>query len=268
MIQSVIQLDRLLRGDATRLDTLRSDGIRFPVVGLTTLVVGLGAIYGACMGLYAVAGEQGSGASMQVFASAARVPLLFVLTLGVTLPSLYVFNALLGSRLTFGPLLRLMVGAMGVTMAVLASIGPIVAFFSVSTTSYPFMVLLNVLVFAVSGLLGLLFLKQTLNRLTEAAFPPAPAVLPQAPTQDDVESPPVPFALASGALDRSAHAALGRHTRKVFAIWMIVFGLVGGQMAWILRPFLGSPGKPFTWFRERGSNFFEAVWNSFQSLFA
>ncbi len=47
-------------------------------------------------------------------------------------------------------------------------LGPIVAFFSLSTTSHPFMVLLNVVVFAVSGILGLAFLVQTLHRLSVA----------------------------------------------------------------------------------------------------
>ena len=35
----------------------------------------------------------------QLFASAVKVPALFFLTLAVTFPSLYVFNALVGSRL-------------------------------------------------------------------------------------------------------------------------------------------------------------------------
>ena len=98
-----------------------------------------------------------------------KVPALFFLTLIVTLPSLYVFNALVGSRLTLSTVIRLLVAALGVMLAVLASLGPIVAFFSVSTTSYPFMVLLNVVVFAASGFLGLAFLLQTLHRLSLAA---------------------------------------------------------------------------------------------------
>ena len=93
-----------------------------------------------------------------------KVPALFFLTLVVTFPSLYVFNALVGSRLALGSVLRLLVAALAVMVAVLSSLGPIVAFFSVSTTSYPFMVLLNVVVFGVSGVLGLIFLLQTLQR--------------------------------------------------------------------------------------------------------
>lgn len=276
MTSALRLLDRILRGEATRPDVLRDQGIRFPVFSLGVLLLILGAVYGVCMGVYAQTGS-GSGARMQIVASAIKVPALFALTLLVTLPSLYVFNALLGSRLTLGPLLRLMVGAGAVTMSVLASIGPIVAFFSISTTSYPFMVLLNVVVFAISGLLGLTFLKQTLNRLT-AAHARSEAASAQL-RQPDVVPPPTPIyddtgaviarsSPPAGALDVTEASALGGHTRKVFTIWMLVFGLVGAQMAWILRPFIGSPTAHFTWFRPRSSNFFEAVWQHLTHLFS
>src|ERR687894_337040 len=66
---------------------------------------------------------------------------------------------------------RLLIAALGVMLALQASFGTIVVFFSVSTTSYPFMVLLNVVLFAVSGFLGLAFLLQTLHRLSLAQRP-------------------------------------------------------------------------------------------------
>jgi hypothetical protein len=50
-----------------------------------------------------------------------------------------------------------------------------------------------------------------------------------------------------------------RNVRTVFRIWVLVFGLVGAQTGWVLRPFIGDPSKPFTFFRERQSNFFEGV---------
>src|SRR5207237_1895564 len=106
-------------------------------------------------------------------ATTSMVPALFSLTLLVTLPSLYVFHALVGSRLTVSSVLRLLIAALGVMLTVLASLGTIVAFFSVSTSSYSFMILLNVVVFAISGFLGLLFLLQTLHRLSIAQHPEA-----------------------------------------------------------------------------------------------
>jgi hypothetical protein len=61
--------------------------------------------------------------------------------------------------------------------------------------------------------------------------------------------------------------SLGRHTRSVFTCWVIVFALVGAQMGWVLRPFIGDPTLEFSWFRERKSNFFEAVLNAISTLF-
>lgn len=66
--------------------------------------------------------------------------------------------------------MRLLVASTAVTLAVLASFGPIVAFFSVTTTSHPFIMLLNVFFCAVAGLLGMAFLLQTLHRLSVVCF--------------------------------------------------------------------------------------------------
>jgi hypothetical protein len=149
-------------------------------------------------------------------------------------------------------LLRLLVASLAVTLAVLASFGPIVAFFSVTTTSYPFMLLLNVLLFAVAGALGLGFLLQTMHRLTLSTPPPIPdpAAVPEEP---------------ASALERVAWK--GRNVRAVFACWVVVFGLVGAQMSWVLRPFVGAPGMPFEWLRHRESNFFVAEKRTLVDLF-
>ncbi len=89
-----------------------------------------------------------------------------VLCTAKSFPSLYVFHALVGSRLSMQSVLRLLVISLTVMLTVLASLGPIVAFFSASTTSYLFMLLLNVVIFAVSGSLGLRYMLTTLQRLT------------------------------------------------------------------------------------------------------
>ena len=109
--------------------------------------------------------HDGAGAYMQFIAGSIKIPALFFLTLLVTMPSLYVFNVLVRSRLTVVSVLRLLIVCLGVMLAVLASLGPIVAFFAVSTASYPFMILLNVVTGTVSGMLGLAFLLRTLQRL-------------------------------------------------------------------------------------------------------
>ncbi len=39
-------------------------------------------------------------------------------------------------------------------------------------------------------------------------------------------------------------------------------------MGWVMRPFIGSPTQPFTWFRPRESNFLEAIFRTFIGLFS
>jgi hypothetical protein len=271
-------LDQLLRGETTRLSALKSGRLEIPLRGLTLLIVIVGATYGVCMGVFALLRETGPE-WRQLGAAVVKVPALFLLTLAITFPSLYVFNALVGSRLRFLDLLRLLIAGIAVTLAVLASFGPITAFFSVSTTSYPFMVLLNVVMYAIAGLLGLSFLLQTLHRLSmiharmpeplpEESFQPVDekvsgtlgSVPDSKPPDTEKVDPVSPLEMPAGHL-------LAGHVKSVFRCWIIVFGLVGAQMSWVLRPFIGNPDQPFTWFRPRQSNFFEAVWHALVNLF-
>jgi hypothetical protein len=266
------QLDSVLRGEATRLETLRAGSIDIPAGTLTLVSILLGMVYGAFMGIFALTGS-GHGQWQQILASMLKVPALFFLTLLVTLPSLYVFNALVGSRLSLASVVRLLVAAIAVMMAVLASLGPIVAFFAISTTSYSFMVLLNVVVFAISGILGLSFLLQTLHRLAMAMLP-APQMLSAAPVpvvpaegEEPNQPPPLPPPAPHGPLDPLSDSPVGPKVRTIFRIWIIVFGLVGAQMAWLMRPFIGNPEIEFSWFRPRAGNFFEAVAQHIGRLF-
>jgi hypothetical protein len=260
------ELDRILRGEATRMSALRGGTIEVPAGGLAAVGAVLAMAYGVCMGCFGLFKEGGPQAS-QAVASAVKVPALFFLTLVVTFPSLYVSNALVGSRLSVGAMLRLLVASLGVMIAVLASLGPIVAFFSAVTTSYAFMVLLNVAVFALSGVLGLGFLLQTLHRLSvvQRTLPPEHVADANEPIGE--EKGDTPAISVPGALEPMEGQVLGRHVKLVFRCWVVLFGLVGAQMAWVLRPFFGSPGRPFAWFRPRESNFFEAVLRALIDLF-
>src|SRR6185312_7658569 len=106
----------------------------------------------------------------------------------------------------------------------------------------PFMVLFNVAVFAVAGFLAQMFLLQTLQRLSIAQ-----TMIETTPEFSDAETP--------SAIRPLSDQYLGRHVRTIFRLWMVVFGLVGAQMGWVFRPFIGNPNVPFTWFRGRQSNF-------------
>lgn len=280
MLGAFKNLDRVLRGDATRVQDLRDGRLEVPARGLALAAVLLGAFYGACMGSYGmVTGKE--DAWMQIISSMIKVPALFALTLIVTFPSLYVFNALVGSRLSLQSMLRLLIAGIAVMLALLASFGTIVGFFGFTSTSYNFMKLLNVLVFAVSGIIGLSFLLQTLHRLSvsmeEAArpprMPPSTAGPPLSVEAHPVAPPPGSGQQAMsprppGALDRHG-GEVGRNVKTVFRIWVVVFGLVGAQMSWVLRPFIGAPDRPVELFRDemRQGNFFENSWTSLKTMF-
>ena len=316
MIRWIRALDRILKGEVTRLPALQGGRLDVPLRGLSFVILLLGVIYGVCMGVFAVVARWKTPTMAmgfeQLAASAAKVPALFFLTLLVTFPSLYVFNALVGSRLTFMTVMRLLIATLGVMLAVLASFGTIIVFFSVCTTSYPFMVMLNVIMFAAAGFLGLGFLLQTLHRLSivqamshftppappsqsiapvpapsiaaPAAAPAAPAdasasapAPPSAPTESlsttlrggpSAATPIVPPTPSGGALDALGPEPVGRHVRTVFHLWLLLFALVGAQMGWVLRPFIGNPAVPFTLFRHRESNFFESVFTHLRHLFS
>ena len=226
-------VDLLLRGEFTRREDLTEGRITAPARTLAIAALVLGAAYGAFMGIYGVL-RPGNATWQQLVASMLKVPLLFLLTLVVTVPSLYVFAALARSRLKFRETLRLLLAAIAVNLALLASLGPVLGFFTLSTTSYSFLVTLNVVFFGVAGLAGLIFLKRALDQV---------------------------FAAARDA------ALTGEPGRVVFRTWLLVYGVVGAQMGWILRPFVGTPDLPFTWFRPRESNFFAAVLGALRDLF-
>ena len=290
LVNWLFAVDRIIRGESIPLDTDENRDFQFPVVGVSLVVVSMAVIYGFCMGVFSLIHgaetSEYSRALMQTFASMTKVPLLYSLTLLVTFPSLYVFNALIGSRLKVVPVFKLLLASLAVNLAVLVSLGPILAFFSASTPNYSFIVLLNVLIFTIAGVLGLMFLVQALNRLANATAQPvdeneqsrlplssrmemkkAHQTSTETPYTISDEPDPVEATLIPSAIQASPKQPLNRHVKKVFACWVLVFGLVGAQMGWVLRPFIGSPNQPFQFFRPRESNFFEAVVNSFWQMF-
>lgn len=262
-------LDELLRGartpapppaDAVAGDPLlvRDDSReKLPLRWFLPAAVILGAVHGVFIGLYAL-GSLSSGGFKHLLACTVKLPMLFLLTLLVTFPSLYVFAALGGFKLGFASTFRLLVGSIAVSLTVGASLGPILGFFTLSTTSYPFIVLLNVALLGIAGIIGAAFLLRALRALTDKPESP-PALPPLEPLLDPTLHPEFPF--QRGLPIRSSLADL------IFSTWVIIYAGVGLQMAWILRPFIGTPGSDFTFFRPRASNVFESILQCFERLF-
>jgi len=238
------ELDALLRGMRTGPEALAEGTAHLRVSPLLCVSTVLGVVYGVCMGLFASMTND-AGGGWQILSSAIKVPVLFYLTLIVTFPSLYVFGALMGMRLSAVDMLRLVVAAVTVNLTIVASFATITAFFTISTDSYLFMKLLNVAFFTVAGVIGLVFLWKLLKTLDAVQ---AGDDAPVAPLPPDA---PHPFVGLGG--DR---------VRRLFKVWLILYALVGAQMAWVLRPFVGSPDLPFQVFRARQSNFFLDVFRA------
>ena len=177
MLPWLRQLDELLRGDRTRTDQLSDGRFNLSLRVFVPIALAMGAIHGFFIGWYALFGSR-DGRWVHALAVSIKLPALFLFTLFVTFPSLYVFNALVGCRLSFSATLRLLVAAIVVNLAVGASLGPILGFFTVSTTSYPFMVLLNVALLGIAGVIGLSFLLRTLRMLARASLGELPRVPP------------------------------------------------------------------------------------------
>jgi hypothetical protein len=86
-------------------------------------------------------------------------------------------------------------------------------------------------------------------------------VAPAAEAQPAVARPGgMPLGVPLGAVHSGAGrvaALTGRPaSMTLLYIWMGLFGFVGTQLAWTLRPFFGSPGSPFEIFRDIDGTFY------------
>lgn len=173
------------------------------------------ALYGAVMG--------STHSLWQALSSAAKLPVLFLATLVVCSPTLYFFNLIFGSNQSLMQNFALILTAIVVTAVLLLSFAPIVLFFLLTTSHYQFFKLLNVGVFAIAGIVGVLFLTQGMGVVS-----------------------------AGGKGGASAR-------RTVVRLWILIYAFVGSQMAWTLRPFIGAPSMEFELFRQLGGNFYANI---------
>ncbi|WP_414571825.1 actin-binding WH2 domain-containing protein [Nostoc sp. CCY 9925] len=173
------------------------------------------AIYGGIIGAY--------HSWMQALSSAIKLPALYLITLLICIPTLYFANVIFGSKRTFGQHLALVLTAVSVTSVLLFSFAPITLFFLLTTNNYQFLILLNVLIFALTGFIGISSLYQATNLVLE---------------QDNEGS---------------------KTRQKILQFWLFLYAFVGSQLGWTLRPFFGTPDSAFQLFREREGNFYLSV---------
>jgi hypothetical protein len=168
------------------------------------------ALYGLAMGI--------SNGWQQAIASAIKLPLLFLLTLIICLPTLYIFNLLYGSQLLFKQTAALMMSAIIVTATLTLSFAPITWFLWMTVgNQYTILILINVVVLALSSGWGLVYLQRGMRYVQQRIS--------------------------------------NKSEKRILAIWLTIYAFVGTQLAWAIRPFFGVPGEPFVLVRGGGGTF-------------
>lgn len=194
------------------------------------ILIFLTAVYGMTMGTLGFTRSVTQGL-LQSLTSGLKVPLLYLVSLGVSFPVLYIVLVLMGARLRFTQTLALILMALALNSVLLASCAPIVLFFVLTGSDYHFIKLLHVGIFTFSGCWAMMALWRGLQTMCEKSnlYP--------------------------------------RQANNILKIWILVFGFVGTQMAWSLRPFVGSPALDYQLFRAgQTGNFYQAVWSSLGNL--
>jgi len=168
----------------------------------------------------------------QAVSAAVKLPFLFFATFTVCFPTFFVVQVLVGSRLRLLQVAVLVFGALALTCVLLAAFVPITAFFLVTGANYYFQHLLNIVIAGVAGLFGMYALHEGLSVVCEKR---------------------------------------GVYPRKALTImraWALLFGFVGIQLAWTLRPFLGDRNEPFRVFGTYQGNFYAAIIYAVNKLMA
>ena len=124
----------------------------------------------------------------QALSSLVKLPLLFLATLTICLPTLYLFNLVFGARLSMMQAVTLILVSVTVTSVLTLAFAPISLFFLISAHNYSFFKLLNVCILALTALVGLRFLTEGMRALNvhqlrlqaQVAAQPAPVeVVPE-----------------------------------------------------------------------------------------
>ena len=241
--------------------------------GLTGQMLASSAV---SLGLYgAVLGASNSWA--QALSSTVKLPLLFLATLAICLPTLYLFNLVFGAKLSMMQAVTLILVSVTVTSVLTLAFAPISLFFLISAHNYSFFKLLNVGILAMTAIVGLRFLTAGMRALNEhQELRDAPALVAPPAAEEVVPVPnggPADGQSAVAVLIAPAAPAPVRplppksSSMSLLYIWILLFGFVGTQLGWTLRPFFGDPDKPFALFRHISGTFYADIVHTIARLF-
>jgi hypothetical protein len=182
--------------------------------------------YGLVMGSYAsVVGDRPwQEQAWQALYSASKVPLLLVATFAISLPSYSVLSTLFGLRDDLADVIRALIATQAALAIILISLVPFTCLCYASlggaANDYTVAVTFNGVMFATASLSAQVLLRRHFRPLI----------------------------------------ARNRRHRWMFWIWILIYAFVGIQMAWVLRPFIGSPEARVAFLREDAwSNAYLAV---------
>ncbi len=189
---------------------------------LILMFVALTFFYGVVMGCY-------SGIP-QALTAGVKVPVLFLLSLLICFPALFILQFILGSTMKLSQMTAIILSGYVLTGAIMVSFTPIVVLFVLTAGNYHFLQLLHVAIFALAGTFGM---KTVLD------------------------------ALKFSCEQKNVYPKTGV---VVFRFWVVILAFVGIQLAWNLRPFLADKTEPYALFRRYEGNFYTAVIYSIQQL--
>lgn len=155
--------------------------------------------------------------------SAVKLPALILVSAVVCLPAFFVVNAAAGLREDFRVALRAIAAAQAGVAIALCALSPVLLVLYSGIDSHETALRWNMGVFTLAALVGQIVMLRRYRPLIRR--------------------------------DR-------RH-RLLLAGWLALYAFVGIQMAWTLRPFVGTPGTPFQVFREGAfTNAYVVVWRT------
>ncbi len=195
------------RADATRLVMISALGL---------------SMYGFAMGFHQ--------SILQSLMSAIKLPFLYFFTSLITFPAFHFISLYLGSRTKPTQTLLVCLNGAAVVAVLAGSFSPIALFFTLSGSSYSFLVLMHVSILAFCSIAGASTIEKNLRDIR-----------------------------------KKTGEVLPKGAGSCFFVWVFMCAIVGTQLAWMMRPFVGS-SDTFTFINTDKGNFYEAVFKSLIGL--
>jgi hypothetical protein len=180
-------------------------------------------VYGVIMGSY-------NGLS-QAISSAIKMPVLILLIIIICFPAFYVIQTVLGSRLSIGQMISIILSGFVFMTCIMVSFSTIILFFMITGRNYYFLKLLHVFIIMTAGFYGMRAIVEALKYSCEK---------------------------------KNIYPKTGVY---VFRVWIFILAFVGAQLSWSLRPFIGSKDTKFEIVRAQFGNFYVDVLHSMGSIF-